>query len=124
MKVIATNKKARHDYHLLEMYEAGIVLKGTEIKSIRAAKVNIKDAYCLVRNGEMLLLNMHVAKYHQGNQFNHDETRTRKLLLHKKQIIKMENKINQDSLTCIPTKVNMEKGLCKIEIALAKGKKQ
>lgn len=123
MKVIAQNKKASHDYYLLEKYECGIVLQGTEIKSIREGKVNIKDSYALIRNEQAYLLNMHIAKYKQGNIFNHDETRSRKLLLHKKQIIKINNKIMQDALTLIPTKVYIEKGLCKVEIALAKGKK-
>ncbi len=124
MKNIATNKKASHDYFILDTYECGIVLKGTEIKSVRANKVNISDAYALIRNGEMFVINMHISKYNHGNLFNHEETRTRKLLLHKKQIIKLESKVNQDSLTLIPTKVYMEQGLCKVEIALAKGKKQ
>lgn len=123
MKVIAQNKKARHDYHLEDKYEVGIVLRGTEIKSIRAGKVNIKDSYCLIRNEEMFIMNMHVSKYDQGNIFNHDETRSRKLLLHKKEIIKINNKVNQESMTIVPLKVYIEKGLCKIEIALAKGKK-
>ena len=123
MKVIAQNKKASHDYYLLEKYECGIVLLGTEIKAIREGKVNIKDSYALIRDEQAYLLNMHIAKYKQGNIFNHDETRSRKLLLHKKQIIKINNKIMQDALTLIPTKVYIEKGLCKVEIALAKGKK-
>lgn len=123
MKLIASNKKAHHDYHILDKFECGIVLKGTEIKSVRASKVNIKDAYCLIRNGEISVMNMHIAKYNHGNQFNHDETRSRKLLMHKKQILKMESKVNQDSLTIVPLKVYLEKGLCKVEIAIAKGKK-
>lgn len=123
MKVIANNKKASHEYFLSDTYECGIVLKGTEIKSIRAGKVSIADAFARVSNGEVYIVNMHISKYSQGSQFNHDETRSRKLLLHKKQIIKISNKINQDALTLVPTKVIMEKGLCKIEIALAKGKK-
>lgn len=123
MKIIARNKKASHDYYLLNTYEAGIVLRGTEIKSVRANKVNIGDAYCIIRNEEMFIVNMHIAKYDQGNLFNHDETRSRKLLLHKKEIVKIFNKIGQESLTIIPLKVYMEKGLAKIEIALAKGKK-
>jgi len=123
MKVIATNRKARHDYFIETTYEAGIVLKGTEIKSVRAAKVNISDAYVLIRNEEAVIMNMHIGKYEHGNQFNHDVTRSRKLLLHKKEIIKIFNKITRDSLTCVPLQVYIEKGLCKVEIALAKGKK-
>ena len=123
MKIIARNKKASYNYFLLDSFEAGIVLHGTEIKSVRANKVNIGDAHCIIRNEEMFIVNMHIAKYDHGNIFNHDETRQRKLLLHKKQIIKMHNKVMQESLTIVPIKVYMEKGLCKVEIALAKGKK-
>ncbi len=123
MKVIARNKKASFNYYLLDTFEAGIVLHGTEIKSVRANKVNIGDAYCTVRNNEMFIVNLHIAKYDHGNVFNHNETRSRKLLLHKKQIIKINNKVMQDSLTIVPTKVYIEKGLCKVEIALGKGKK-
>jgi SsrA-binding protein len=124
MQVIARNKKAKHDYDILDTYEAGIVLKGTEIKSVRQGKVNIKDTYCLPRNGQIRIMNMHISKYKHGNQFNHDERRTRKLLMHKKEIIKIENKVNQDRVTVIPLSVYIKDGLCKIEIAIAKGKKQ
>ncbi|MFK5883287.1 MAG: SsrA-binding protein SmpB [Candidatus Izemoplasma sp.] len=123
MKVIAQNKKASHDYFLLDRYEAGIVLKGTEIKSIRAGKVSINDCYARVRGTEMFLVNMHISKYSHGNVFNHDETRSRKLLLHKKEIIKISNKMKLESLSLLPIKVYMSQGLCKIELALAKGKK-
>lgn len=123
MKLIAQNKKARHDYFLLDTYEAGIVLVGTEIKSVRANKVNIKDAYCLIKKEELFVIGMHIAKYKEGNIFNHQETRTRKLLLHKQEIRRLEKKIQGENLTIIPTKVYMEKGLCKVEIAIAKGKK-
>lgn len=123
MRVIATNKKAKFNYFLLDSTEVGIVLQGTEIKSVRANKVNIADAYCIIRNEEMFIVNLHIAKYDHGNIFNHDETRSRKLLLHKKQIIKMNNKVMQENLSIVPTKVYIEKGLCKLEIALAKGKK-
>ena len=123
MKVIANNKKAFHDYHILDKYEAGIVLKGTEIKSIRAGKVNIKDSYCLVRNNEMFVMNMHISKFEHGNLFNHDETRSRKLLLHKKEISKIDLKASQENMTIVPLKLYFDRGLCKIEIALAKGKK-
>lgn len=123
MKIIAQNKKASHEYFLHEKYECGIVLKGTEIKSVRDGKVNIKDSYALIRNNEAFIMNMHISKYKQGNIFNHDETRSRKLLLNKREIIKINNKVNQEAMTLIPTKVYIEKGLCKVEIALAKGKK-
>ena len=123
MKIIAKNKKASFNYFLLDTFEAGIVLQGTEIKSVRANKVNIVDAHCIIRKDEMFIVNMHIAKYDHGNLFNHDETRQRKLLLHKKQIVKLHSKMMQESLTVVPIKVYMEKGLCKVEIALAKGKK-
>lgn len=123
MKIIARNKKASHDYYLLDKYECGIVLKGTEIKSVRATKVSIVDAYARVKNGEIFIVNMHISKYDHGNLFNHEETRTRKLLLHKKEIIRLTNKLNKEALTLIPTKVYLERGLCKVEISLAKGKK-
>ena len=123
MKIISKNKKAMHEYFLTDKYECGIVLKGTEIKSVRAAKVSIKDAYARIKGNEIFIVNMHISKYNHGNLFNHEETRTRKLLLHKKEIIKITNKVNQNSLALIPTLVYLEKGLCKIEIALAKGKK-
>jgi SsrA-binding protein len=123
MKVIARNKKASYDYFLLDTFQAGIVLHGTEIKSVRATKVSIQDAYCIIRNEEIYIVNMHISKYSHGNIFNHDETRQRKLLLHKKQIVKLHNRVMQESLTIVPTKVYIEKGLCKVEIAVAKGKK-
>jgi len=123
MKIISKNKKASHEYFLTDKYECGIVLKGTEIKSIRAAKVSIKDAYARIKGNEIFIVGMHISRYDHGNMFNHEETRTRKLLLHKKEIIKITNKVNQDALTLIPTLVYLEGGLCKIEICLAKGKK-
>ena len=123
MKIISTNKKASHDYFLLDKYECGIVLKGTEIKSVRSTKVSIVDAYARVKDGEIFIVNMHISRYDHGNQFNHEEKRTRKLLLHKKEIIRLTNKLNKEALTLIPTKVYLERGLCKVEIALAKGKK-
>ena len=123
MKIITTNKKASHEYFLLDKYECGIVLKGTEIKSVRANKVNIVDSYARIKDGEIYLVNMHISKYDHGNLFNHEETRSRKLLLHKKEIIRITNKVNKEALTLIPTKVYLEQGLCKVEIALAKGKK-
>ena len=123
MKIVAKNKKASYNYFLLDSFEAGIVLQGTEIKSVRANQVNIVDAHCIIRNEELFIVNMHIARYDHGNIFNHDETRQRKLLLHKKQIVKLHNKVMQESLTIVPTKVYMQEGLCKVEIALAKGKK-
>ena len=110
MKVIANNKKAFHEYHILDKFEVGIVLKGTEIKSIRAGKVNIKDSYCLVRNNEMFVMNMHIAIFKEGNQFNHDETRSRKLLLHKREIKKIDLKVSQENMTIVPLKVYLKEG--------------
>ncbi len=123
MKVLARNKQASYLYHLFDRFEAGIVLRGTEIKSIRAGKVNIQDAHVRVRNGQAYLINMHVSKFKQGNQFNHDETRERKLLLHKSEIVKLGGKIQKDNFTVVPTSIYLKDGLCKIEVALAKGKK-
>lgn len=124
MKLIASNKKVFHEYFLLESYECGIVLTGTEIKSIRAGKISIADSYCRVKNGEMFAINMNIAKYAYGNLFNHEELRERKLLLRKHEIIKLGQRQKIDGLTLVPTKVYLKEGLCKVEIALAKGKKQ
>ncbi len=123
MKLIAQNKKASHDYFILDTFEVGIVLQGTEIKSIRQGKVSVKDAYARVSEGELFLVNMHVSKYKQGNIFNHDETRERKLLMGKRNIIRLGTKIKTEGLTLIPTKIYLKEGLCKLELALCKGKK-
>lgn len=117
------NKKAYHDYFILETYEAGIVLQGTEIKSIRVNGANIKDSYAIVKNGEVFLLNMHISHYEQGNIFNHDETRTRKLLLNKKEINKIKDKIDLEGNTLVPLKLYFKNGKAKILIGIAKGKK-
>ena len=123
MNIVAKNRKASFNYQILTKYEAGIVLQGTEIKSVRANKVNIADSYCIIRNNELYIVNMHISKYDHGNIFNHDETRQRKLLMHKREIIKMNNKLMLEDLTIVPLTVYFEGGLCKVEIALAKGKK-
>ena len=123
MKLICQNKKASHDYFLLETFEAGIKLKGTEIKSIREGKTNINDAYVIVRDGKVYILNMFISKYDKGNIFNHDERRMRELLLHRKEINKIAGKITIDGLTLIPTKVYFVNALVKVEFAIAKGKK-
>lgn len=123
MKIIANNKQASHLYFLEDTFEAGIVLKGTEIKSVREGKVAISDSYVRIKNLEAYIINMHIAKYDRGNLFNHDETRERKLLLHKKEIIKLSNKVMKENYTMIPTKIYLKEGLCKVEFALAKGKK-
>ena len=123
MKTLVTNKKASHQYALEDRFEAGIVLKGTEIKSIRAGRASLQDSYVRIRDNEAFIVNMHVAKYAQGNIFNHDEKRTRKLLLHKKEIIKLNNRMLRENSVLIPTRLYLKEGLCKVEIALAKGKK-
>ncbi|HEY8444888.1 MAG TPA: SsrA-binding protein SmpB [Bacilli bacterium] len=124
IKVVARNKKAQHDYFILETFECGIVLTGTEIKSIRASKVSIQDAYCYVKNEELIIVNMHIAKYDHGNIFNHEETRDRKLLAHKKEIRKLMGRSTQEGLTIVPLEVYITHGLAKVKIALVKGKKQ
>ncbi len=117
------NRQARYNYQIFDTFEAGIVLTGTEIKSIRNGKANIKDSYATIKNGEVFLLNMHISAYDEGSIFNHNETRTRKLLLHKKEILKLNDKIRLDGYTLVPLKVYFKKNLAKIELGLAKGKK-
>lgn len=117
------NRVARYDYFIEEEYECGIVLTGTEIKSIRLGKANIKDSYAIVRKGEVFLLNMFISHYKEGNIFNHNETRTRKLLMHKSEIRKLDNKIKLEGYTLIPLKVYFVKGRAKILLGLCKGKK-
>ncbi len=117
------NRKAFFDYDILERYECGIALKGTEVKSIRNGKVDIRDSYAIIRNYELFLLNMYIAPYMQGNIFNHDERRTRKLLMHKKEILKLRDKVNQERLTLVPLRIYLRKNLVKVELALAKGRK-
>ncbi len=124
-KVIAQNKKAHHDYFIEETYEAGIVLKGTEIKSIRNGRVNLKDAHARIdKNGEVQLVNMHIAEYTQGNRFNHDPTRTRKLLLHRKEIDKLIGLIQQQGYTLVPLKLYIKNGFAKVLLGLGKGTKK
>ncbi|MGI6731840.1 MAG: SsrA-binding protein SmpB [Anaerovoracaceae bacterium] len=123
-KVLATNKKARHDYFIEEVYEAGIVLTGTEIKSMRQGKLNLKESYAKIEGSEIILYGMHVSPYEQGNRFNVDPLRPRKLLLHKQEIRKLIGYTTQKGLTLVPLQVYLnEKGLAKIEIAVARGKK-
>ena len=123
MKIICTNKKATFEYFILDKFEAGIKLQGTEIKSIREGKCNINDAYVIIKDGKVYILNMHIAKYENGNIFNHDELRTRELLLNKHEINKLVSKIKLDGLTIVALKAYFKDALVKIEIALAKGKK-
>lgn len=117
------NRKARYDYEIEETYEAGIVLTGTEIKSIREGKVNIKDSYAIIRNNEIYLLNTHISQYKEGNIFNHEEDRTRKLLLHKREILKLRDKLEKDGYTIVPLKIYFVKNKAKVQLGLAKGKK-
>lgn len=117
------NRKARYDYFIEEEIEAGIVLTGTEIKSIRLGKVNISDSYAIIRNEEIYLLNTHISSYEKGNIFNHEENRTRKLLIHKKEIKKLNNKIVLEGYTLIPLKIYFSKGRAKVLIGVCKGKK-
>ena len=123
IKVEILNRKANFDYAIEDTYEAGIALKGTEVKSIRNGKANIKDSYAIVRNDEMFLLNTHISLYEEGNNFNHEETRTRKLLLHKKEILKLKNKVEMEGYALIPLKIYFVKQRVKVLIGLAKGKK-
>lgn len=117
------NKKAYFDYEILDTYEAGIVLTGTEIKSVRASNVNLKDSYGVIRNNEIYLLNMHISEYKEGNIFNHEEKRTRKLLLHKKEILKIKDKVNLEGITLVPLKLYFNKNKVKVLLGIAKGKK-
>lgn len=117
------NRKARHDYFIEDQYEAGIELTGTEIKSIRDGNANIKECYGIIRNHEVFLLNMFVSQYKEGNIFNHNEKRTRKLLLHKKEIRKIEDKITLQGLTLVPLKLYFKNNILKVELGVCRGKK-
>ncbi len=123
MKVILYNKKANFNYELLDKYEAGIELKGTEVKSIMNNNINIEDAYVVIKKGELFVINMNISPYEHGNIHNVDPTRNRKLLMHKKEILKLEYRIKKESLTMVITKVYAKGRNIKVEIALAKGKK-
>ena len=117
------NRKAHFDYEILDTYETGIVLTGTEIKSVRLGNVNLKDSYGIVRNNEIFILNMHISEYKEGNIFNHDEKRTRKLLLHKKEILKIRDRVNLEGITLVPLKLYFKKNKVKILLGIARGKK-
>ncbi|MFQ5578393.1 MAG: SsrA-binding protein SmpB [Anaerolineae bacterium] len=123
-RLVATNKKAYHDYHILDTVEAGLVLTGSEIKSIRAGQVNLKDGYATVQNGELWLVSAHIAPYHQANRQNHDPRRTRKLLLHRREINRLTGKLQEKGLTLIPLKLYLKNNRAKVELGLARGKKQ
>lgn len=122
IKIIATNKKAYHDYFIEDTYEAGIVLVGSEVKSIRLGQVNLKDSYCIVKGGNLELVNAHISPYEKGSFFNVDARRTRKLLMHKIEIDKLRGKVEIKGFTLVPTKMYFKQGLVKVEIGLAKGK--
>ncbi|HCT95434.1 SsrA-binding protein SmpB [Vagococcus sp.] len=122
--VLAQNRKSRHDYTILSTVEAGIVLKGTEIKSIRAGRINLKDGFATIRQGEAYLHNVHISPYEQGNLFNHDPLRARKLLMHKRQIDQLLGESKNKGITLIPLKVYLKNGFAKVLIGVAKGKKQ
>jgi SsrA-binding protein len=119
---IARNKRARFDYHILETWEAGLVLTGTEVKSLRTGKANLTDSYAIVNGGEVFLLNLHIAPYEQGNRNNHEPTRTRKLLLHRRQIRRMIGAVEREGLTLIPLELYFKQGVAKVSLALGKGK--
>ncbi|MBX9927559.1 MAG: SsrA-binding protein SmpB [Gemmatimonadaceae bacterium] len=121
-ETIATNRRARFDYAVLETWEAGIVLTGTEVKSLRDGKAQLTDSYGIVKDGEIWLLNLHIAPYAQGNQFNHEPTRTRKLLLHKKEIRRLIGSVERQGLTLVPLELYFKDGRAKVKLALAKGK--
>ncbi|KGG80814.1 single-stranded DNA-binding protein [Caloranaerobacter azorensis H53214] len=123
IKVIARNKKARHDYFIEETFEAGIVLTGTEVKSIRQGRVNLKDSYAVVEDGEVFINNMHISPYEQGNIYNTDPLRKRKLLLHKREINKLIGYTTQKGYSLIPLSIYIKNGLVKLELSIAKGKK-
>ncbi len=123
IKIIAENKKAFHDYFIEEKYEAGIVLSGTEVKSLRAGKINLKDSYCTVKDGEIFLVGVNISPYDHGNRYNLDPMRTRKLLMHKNEIIRLYSTVKQEGLTLVPTKCYFKDSKVKFEIGLARGKK-
>ncbi|MDY6017327.1 MAG: SsrA-binding protein SmpB [Oscillospiraceae bacterium] len=123
IRIAAQNKKAYHDYFVLEKIEAGIELFGTEVKSIRQGKINLKDSWCFVKDGEMFVNGMHISPYEQGNIFNRDPLRTKKLLLHKREIKRLYSLVKQDGLALVPLSVYFSKGRAKVEVGLCKGKK-
>ena len=123
VKVVAKNSKAYHDYFIEEKYEAGIELAGTEVKSIRQGHVNLKDSFCLIKDGEMSVIGMHISPYEKGNIFNKDPLRQRRLLMHKREILKLYGTLKQEGLTLIPLSLYFKNGRVKVELGLCKGKK-
>ena len=122
-QLISRNRKAYHDYHIEETYEAGIVLTGTEVKSVRGARVNLRDSYARVEGGELFLFNMHISPYEPGNRFNHEPRRTRKLLMHKAEIGRLAGTVQQKGYTLVPHMIYFLRGLVKVELGLASGKR-
>lgn len=122
VKIACENRKARHDYFIHEAYEAGIELFGTEVKSLRAGKANLKDSYAEIKNGELFLQNMHISPYEQGNIFNHEPLRSKRLLMHKSEILKLFGRTREKGFTLIPLKIYFKKGRAKVELALVSGK--
>lgn len=123
VKIITQNRKARHDYQIMETWEAGLVLQGTEVKSLRAAKANLKDSYARIERGEVFLYQFHISPYEKGGYANHDPLRPRKLLLNKREIRKLTGRVEERGLTLVPLKVYFKRGRAKVELALARGKK-
>lgn len=123
IKIAAENRKARHDYHIHETYEAGIVLTGTEVKSLRAGKANLKDSYARIENAELMLHNLHISPYDQGNRFNHEPLRTRKLLMHRAEINKLIGQTKEKGYALVPLKLYFARGRAKVQLGLATGKK-
>lgn len=124
MEVIATNRKARHEYHILQTTETGIVLTGTEVKSLRSGRANLKESYARIENGEIFLHGMHISPYEQGNRYNPDPKRKRKLLLHKYEIRRLLGKVQEKGFTLVPLKLYFNRGKAKVELALVKGKRE
>ena len=122
-RVVAQNRKARHEFHVLDTWETGIVLQGTEVKSLRAGKANLADAFATFSGGELWLYNLHVSPYEQGNRFNHDPLRPRKLLMHRSELRKMVGQVEQKGLTLVPLDIHFSNGIAKVKLALVRGKK-
>lgn len=123
-KIVATNRKARHDYHILEAYEAGMALTGSEIKSVRAGRVSLRESYVTVRNEELWLVNCHIAPYHQAGRLNHEPRRDRKLLMHRRQIDRLARDVQEPGYTIVPLRMYLKNNWAKVEIALVRGKRQ
>jgi SsrA-binding protein len=122
-RVVAKNRKARHEFHVLQTWEAGLVLQGTEVKSLREGKANLADAYARIDGGELWLYNMHVSPYEAGNRFNHDPLRRRKLLMHRSELRRLVGEVEQKGLTLVPLDVHFSGGIAKVDLALVRGKK-